>query len=307
MSEDREVIREVWEGKIPTCFRLGSEEAEETLQESPELFYLMLPRQSYLPLMTNKVKNFFDRYINERKENEEMWFEYEGVPVQWHLPIGLLYDMTLLRKNANPLDKSDLLPWNLTVRFGNFPEKEIISFMSRDYIESYFMSCIKEADQIKHGGRVVSTMLKKDHHQLWQGLQNDKFDQFWAVNRRLMDSNFGNGGNTACGGDDDGNASSSSIGSSNSTVGFKYIPARVYKADSSSIMIQKLIKTFKEDKAPNTLKDLLMEAFEVSNNEEINKLNVITQGISPPLETPLQWMSEHLSYPDNFLHICVQC
>lgn len=22
-------------------------------------------------------------------------------------------------------------------------------------------------------------------------------------------------------------------------------------------------------------------------------------------ETPLQWLSEHLSYPDNFLHICL--
>ena len=37
------------------------------------------------------------------------------------------------------------------------------------------MSCIKEADQIKHGGRVVSSMQKKDHNQLWQGLQNGKF------------------------------------------------------------------------------------------------------------------------------------
>ena len=27
----------------------------------------------------------------------------------------------------------------------------------------------KEADQLKHGGRVVSTMLKKDHMQLWAG------------------------------------------------------------------------------------------------------------------------------------------
>lgn len=37
------------------------------------------------------------------------------------------------------------------------------------------MSCIKEADQIKHGGRVISAMQKKDHNQLWQGLQNGNF------------------------------------------------------------------------------------------------------------------------------------
>ena len=45
-------------------------------------------------------------------------------------------------------------------------------FICRELMESYFLSCIKEADQIKHGGRVVSTMQKKDHNQLWQGLQN---------------------------------------------------------------------------------------------------------------------------------------
>lgn len=34
-------------------------------------------------------------------------------------------------------------------------------------------------------------------------------------------------------------------------------------------------------------------------------VTVFTHGISPPLETPLQWMSEHMSYPDNFLHLIV--
>ena len=45
---------------------------------------------------------------------------------------------------------------------------------SRETVEAHFMSCIKEADQIKHGGRVISAMQKKDHNQLWQGLQNGK-------------------------------------------------------------------------------------------------------------------------------------
>lgn len=66
------------------------------------------------------------------------------------------------------------------------------------------MSCLKEADVLKHRGQVVSTMQKKDHNQLWQGLVNEKFDQFWAINRRLMEPS----------GDLDG---------------FKHIPIRCYK------------------------------------------------------------------------------
>ena len=34
------------------------------------------------------------------------------------------------------------------------------------------MSSVKEADQLKHGGKVVSAMQKRDHKQLWQGLHD---------------------------------------------------------------------------------------------------------------------------------------
>ena len=49
------------------------------------------------------------------------------------------------------------------------------------------MSSLKEADQLKHSGKVISQMQKKDHNQLWLGLSADKFDQFWAINRKLME------------------------------------------------------------------------------------------------------------------------
>lgn len=59
--------------------------------------------------------------------------------------------------------------------------------ISRELLESHYLSCLKEADVLKHRGLVISAMQKKDHNQLWLGLINDKFDQFWAVNRRLME------------------------------------------------------------------------------------------------------------------------
>lgn len=38
---------------------------------------------------------------------------------------------------------------------------------------------------------------------------------------------------------------------------------------------------------------------------EQKRYQVVIHSIEPLLETPLQWLSEHLSHPDNFLHICV--
>ena len=38
---------------------------------------------------------------------------------------------------------------------------------------------------------------------------------------------------------------------------------------------------------------------------DISSYQVIIQGIEPSLDTSVLWLSEHLSHPDNFLHICV--
>lgn len=144
----------------------------------------------------------------------------------------------------------------------------------------------------------MSSMQKKDHNQLWSGLLNDKFDQFWSVNRKLMEA-------------------------TNSEEGFKYIPFRCYTSEDK--YVQKLVKPMNEEGQRKTLRHLLNEVFPDHEDGKrffsllpdfritlyvrlsdvfslIFTAKVITQGITPPLETPLQWMSEHLSYPDNFLH-----
>lgn len=56
MANDREVLREIWDGKIPVCFTLNSEEICDL--QGPDPFYLMVPRLSYFPLCTEKVRDF---------------------------------------------------------------------------------------------------------------------------------------------------------------------------------------------------------------------------------------------------------
>ena len=97
----------------------------------------------------------------------------------------------------------------------------------REAVESVFMASLKESDQLKHNGKVMKSMQKKDHNQLWLGLTADKFDQFWAINRfvclfvfmsmyrKLMEPS---------GGDEN----------------FKHIPIRLYTGDNCSIT-QKLV------------------------------------------------------------------
>ena len=43
---------------------------------------LLLPRVSYLTLVTDKVKKHFLKVV-KAEDVEEMWFEYEGTPLKW--------------------------------------------------------------------------------------------------------------------------------------------------------------------------------------------------------------------------------
>uniref|UniRef100_A0A7N4NYU9 Autophagy protein 5 n=1 Tax=Sarcophilus harrisii TaxID=9305 RepID=A0A7N4NYU9_SARHA len=221
MTDDKDVLRDVWFGRIPTCFTLYQDEITE---REAEPYYLLLPRVSYLPLVTDKVKKHFQKVMRQ-EDISEIWFEYEGTPLKWHYPIGLLFDL---------LASNTALPWNITVHFKSFPEKDLLHCPSKDTVEAHFMSCMKEADALKHKSQVINEMQKKDHKQLWMGLQNDKFDQFWAINRKLMEYPAEDNG-------------------------FRYIPFRIYQATTERPFIQKLFRPVAADGQLHTLGDLLKE------------------------------------------------
>uniref|UniRef100_A0A8C7X092 Autophagy protein 5 n=1 Tax=Oryzias sinensis TaxID=183150 RepID=A0A8C7X092_9TELE len=269
MADDKDVLRDVWFGRIPTCFTLNPDEVTE---REAEPYYLLLPRVSYLPLVTDKVKKHFLK-VMRTEDVEEMWFEHEGTPLKWHYPIGVLFDFHA---------SNTVLPWSITVHFKNFPDVDLLHCPTNSMVEAHFMSSIKEADALKHKSQVVNDMQKKDHKQLWMGLQNDKFDQFWAMNRKLMEYPTEEGG-------------------------FRYIPFRIYQTTNDRPFIQRLFRPVSTEGNPHTLFDLLKEMCPdaLTKDGEENRFQVVIHGIEPLLETPLQWLSEHLSHPDNFLHICI--
>lgn len=45
----------------------------------------------------------------------------------------------------------------------------------RDIVESHFMSCLKEADALKHKNHIMSLLQERDHNQLWLGLLHGNY------------------------------------------------------------------------------------------------------------------------------------
>lgn len=85
MANDREVLRLIWDGKIPICFIPDPTEIE--VSQHPEPMFLMVSRLTYLPLVTEKVTKHFCRHVNNEHQ-DEVWFECNGRALKWNCPIG---------------------------------------------------------------------------------------------------------------------------------------------------------------------------------------------------------------------------
>jgi len=154
MAEDHEVLRQVWDGRVPVSFVLASSEVGSV--EQPDRLFTMISRVTYFPLVLDRVQRYFQRYATPvgtpaAAASADVWLEDDnGAPVRWHYPVGVLYDLASQSASVPG-------PWQLTVRFGSFPEHDLIRFSCRDAIEAAFMSAVKEADCLKHRGQVIAS------------------------------------------------------------------------------------------------------------------------------------------------------
>ncbi len=58
-GEDREILRSVWDGRLPLCLRLSSDDVSTAQQ--PDCYYLLVPRVSYFPVVLDKARAYFNR------------------------------------------------------------------------------------------------------------------------------------------------------------------------------------------------------------------------------------------------------
>ncbi len=118
----------------------------------------------------------------------EGWFSFEGVPLKWQYPVGLLYD---LYSGASPASSQsdgrdrtsqgtdvaeDPLPWKLILHFTGWPEDQLVRLdEGGKYLHDAFINSVKEADFIRNGtAKGIMSLSKDDSTQLWQAVVDRK-------------------------------------------------------------------------------------------------------------------------------------
>lgn len=181
--------RRVWDGRLPLEIRLAPADCRTYADSEPYL--IQYPRLSYLAFLLARLHAFFaPKLINPDTPFNDAWFEFETVPLKWHYPVGLLYD---IHSGAEPVDVGrrmaveasqasimpagegdSQLPMKLVLHYSEFPSEHLIQLdlEGRAMLDS-FVNAVKEADFIRNGSaRTVMGMSKEDSDNLWKSVQS---------------------------------------------------------------------------------------------------------------------------------------
>lgn len=104
------------------------------------------------------------------------------MPLKWHYPVGLLFDLyagadpasKTARDDESPNDGSSL-PWRLIVHFSDWPDDLVRLDADGMVMNDAFINSVKEADFLRNGtAKGIMSLSKEDSSGLWNAVQESE-------------------------------------------------------------------------------------------------------------------------------------
>lgn len=211
------------------------------------------------------------------------WFAYRTLPLKFHLPVGVLYDLIV---------PDHIAPWHITLHFRNYPSKTIVPYIDDTTLKQCFRNSLKEAAYICQGMAGVQRimgMTQGSQDEYWRAVIQANRDQYTKVIKSLALRPIPFRGNRA-----------------------PSIPARIYTMDTAPgaflssydgiYMTSRPLPIVNEDNSPVTLRNALEKIFDMVN---IDDALILVAGVQPPCDAPLVWLHDMLCCADHFLYIVI--
>ncbi|KAI9794856.1 MAG: autophagy protein 5 [Peltula sp. TS41687] len=175
----------VWSGSIPLSIRLSPSESRAYNDLDPYLIHA--PRLSYLPFLLSRLRAFFASALIEPDKSaaHDGWFSFEGVPLRWHYPTGLLYDLfsgvEATAEHARP-------GWELEVHFTAWPDGQLVRLDPEGRVmHDAFVNGVKEADFLRNGtAKGIMSLSREDSTNLWKAVQDHDLSLYNSVHQKLL-------------------------------------------------------------------------------------------------------------------------
>ncbi len=117
------------------------------------------------------------------------YFTYDSVPLKWHLPVGLLYDIYVLSYAS---ESPSPLPFKLTLHFHNGSGLNLIS-ADPVVLHDAFINSVKEADFLRTGtAKPIMSLSAADSKALWSSVQSHDLGTYKRIYNSLLPQTFRN-------------------------------------------------------------------------------------------------------------------
>lgn len=113
------------------------------------------------------------------------------MPLKWHLPLGLLYDIYVLStQDASPDHLSSApLPFKLTLHFTPGSERPPLLDPTPVVLHDSFINSVKEADFLRSGtAKPIMTLSAQESKALWTSTQDNDLATFSKIHSSLVPS-----------------------------------------------------------------------------------------------------------------------
>jgi len=270
--------------------------------------YLLVPRCAYLSMLSPTLLDLLvSPHFAFFGEETDLWYEYDGVPLAWHYPVGVLRDMFYA---LSPLRRGEETLWKITVHTQVYPMDRILPLTSRDAMLHHYTAMLKASDQLRHGStRRIMQLSPSSQSAMWSALQRltipsvtidsdgdvknlNLIKEFWHVNKDLVSETP------------------------------RHLPLRLYMVNTAErerlgrdwsipIAVQDLFLVNQDPEDSSiTLVEILRDSLSIGKDDTMDLSpqtlsRVRTHGIDIPLDLPLAWAAKYLCYADNTLHFVV--
>jgi len=222
---DAEVREMAEQGRVPLCFTMSKKDMIVS-ESGPKPVFIHALRSAYIPLLVLAAPQDMSSlngvgYSNANPSADsngcilhkfafftaassggmdallsDVWFDIAGVPVKWHLPVGVLYDYFM---HANGLcEQQHSAVMKVTVHFQNFPKHivlneetaagfgTILRWPTISNVKTQYFYSLKECHFIKHGDiGLINKLGPSQMEQLWKAVQLSDARTFRVVNETL--------------------------------------------------------------------------------------------------------------------------
>lgn len=258
--------------QIPLKLTLATNDNVTPQQPRPVL--ALVPRFGYLPFVAEQIKPLFQHLLPPGEDTP--WFEYQGQPLQWQHPAGVLYDLHVLGQQR---------PWCLTVHYRACPVQSILSWSSQ-LAQATFLNTLKEAAIICTGSaNRVMNMTSFAQQDLQEAIRACDFKKLSGISEQL---GFG------------------------ATAPGMRLPVRVVIAAGGACEVITLPMTEADlEEQPVSLLRALHQIMpqripESTDHSLPTSVQVIVAGTQPSPSLPLSWLHACLGAADNFLYLVVR-